>query len=58
LSKSDNVWGMPEMSLQLKLAATLVLVFALAAIVTLGISGALAHEPHYSATSPTPTTSP
>ena len=53
------VWGgMWETSLPVKLIATLILVFAVSAIVMLGISGAFASEPNYSATSPTASGSP
>jgi hypothetical protein len=58
-SESDSVRGTWEISLRVKLIATLLLVFALAAIVTFGVTGAFSStEPHYSATSPTASGSP
>jgi hypothetical protein len=53
------VRGTWEISLRVKLIATLLLVFALAAIVTVGVTGAFSStDPHYSATKPTPSASP
>jgi nitrate reductase NapE component len=58
-SESDSVRGARKINLRVKLIATLLLVFALAAILTLGVAGAFSStEPDYSATSPTASGSP
>jgi nitrate reductase NapE component len=58
-SESDGVRGTWGISLRVRLIATLLLVFALAAIVAVGVTGGFSStDPHYSATKPTPSASP